>query len=75
VMDHLEQVLSTTKGSSMFSAGERKETFPAQSSQEDILAQLGVTGAPKPISDGPQPSIDQSPVPAPEKRAATALPS
>jgi hypothetical protein len=75
VMDHLEQVLSTTKGSSMFSAGERKETFPAQSSQEDILAQLGVTGAPKPISDGPQPSVDQSPVPAPEKRAATALPS
>jgi hypothetical protein len=79
VMDHLEQVLSTGRGTSLPSAVERQETSPTQSSQEDILAQLGVTGAPKPPSDGPQPSLYEttyvSPVSVNEKHASSAISS
>ncbi|KAL5118098.1 hypothetical protein ACEQ8H_003933 [Pleosporales sp. CAS-2024a] len=55
VMDHLEQVLSTTKNEPE-SINEEARASPQPSNlQEDILAKLGVTGAPKPPVDGPQP--------------------
>jgi hypothetical protein len=60
VMDHLEQVLSTAKGTPLPDTAERQGSYPTQSAQEDILAQLGVTGAPKPLSDGPQPLHHQA---------------
>jgi hypothetical protein len=72
VMDHLEQVLSTTKGTPIPSAGERQEIVPPQSSQEDILAQLGVTGAPKPISNAPEPSLYGPPLSALERHTTSA---
>jgi hypothetical protein len=54
VMDHLEQVLSATNGGpSQPKPTQGMLMSHAGPSQEDILAQLGVTGAPKPPSDEP----------------------
>jgi hypothetical protein len=79
VMDHLEQVLSTAKGTPLPSAVERQGSYPTQSTQEDILAQLGVTGAPKPLSEEPQPSHHQTThentVYVPEKHITSAISS
>jgi hypothetical protein len=75
VMDHLEQVLSTTKGTPIPSAGERQEMVSPRPSQEDILAQLGVTGAPKPISNEPQPQLCESPLSALERHTASVIAS
>jgi hypothetical protein len=51
VMDHLEQELSSTSGASRPEQMEHERSSPIECSQEDILAKLGVTGAPKPPSD------------------------
>jgi hypothetical protein len=71
VMDHLEQVLSTTKGASQSGPAEMQASPRSRDSQEDILAKLGVTGAPKPPTDGPQPppypSAHDSQMSIPEK--------
>lgn len=55
IMDNLEQALSTNHGGSTSSASKREAMPPLQGSQEDILAKLGVTGAPKPPSNEPIP--------------------
>jgi|TARA_R110002003_G_scaffold96_34_gene7711 hypothetical protein len=72
VMDHLEQVLSCTNGGSQQRSTKQQTQPGPRSSQEDILAKLGVTGAPKPPSNEPIslpfPAVDQRPVvPLPEK--------
>lgn len=60
VMDHLEQVLSRTNGGSSHPKPAQHTSVSAVgSSQEDILAKLGVTGAPKPPSDLPFPLPSQ----------------
>jgi hypothetical protein len=74
VMDHLEQVLSTTKGAQQPIKAEKQERSPSDDSQEDVLARLGVTGAPKPPTDGPQPppfeAAHEPHVPKPEQHVA-----
>ncbi|KAH4002268.1 hypothetical protein HBI26_058120 [Parastagonospora nodorum] len=52
VMDHLEQVLSTNKGASRSRSSGPQPSPPSHDAQEDILAKLGVTGAPKPPTEG-----------------------
>ncbi|KAF1919757.1 hypothetical protein BDU57DRAFT_513026 [Ampelomyces quisqualis] len=79
VMDHLEQVLCSTRGAPQTKGIRLKETH-TDVSQEDVLARLGVTGAPKPPSHDPLPPsllrLEQSQVSLPEKPAAQAfLPS
>ncbi|KAF2829198.1 hypothetical protein CC86DRAFT_185972 [Ophiobolus disseminans] len=80
VMDNLEQVLSGTNGEDLQPSTVQHTTMcPPAHSQEDILAKLGVTGAPKPPSDElmvlPFPSVDEAPrVAHPEKPAPSALP-
>lgn len=51
IMENLEQALSSTNGYSKSEQRKREEPAPAYTTQEDILAKLGVTGAPKPPSD------------------------
>ncbi|KAH7089214.1 hypothetical protein FB567DRAFT_591322 [Paraphoma chrysanthemicola] len=70
VMDHLEQVLSNTNESSQARSIQPQQSRPYQPSQEDILAKLGVTGAPKP------PSLEPVPLPFPtvDIEPAVALP-
>lgn len=74
VMDHLEQVLSTPKGGQQSRTAEKQEPSPSHDSQEDILARLGVTGAAKPPTDGPQQppfeAVSESLVSIPEKHSA-----
>lgn len=54
VMDHLEQVLARTNGGAPQPKPTQHSTASTSDpSQEDILAKLGVTGAPKPPSGDP----------------------
>jgi hypothetical protein len=53
IMDNLEQALTTTNGTARTTAVKQEASTPPQLSQDDILARLGVTGAPKPLSDEP----------------------
>jgi hypothetical protein len=53
VMDHLEQALVSTRRTPQSRAVGEQEATATDFSQEDILAKLGVTGAPKPPSDEP----------------------
>jgi hypothetical protein len=53
IMDNLEQALTATNGNSRFTTVKQEAAAPPQQSQDDILAMLGVTGAPKPSSDEP----------------------
>lgn len=53
VMDHLEQELANNNRGTQPDG--RLGVTSTESSQEDILARLGVTGAPKPPSDEPMP--------------------
>lgn len=53
IMDHLEQELASNNRAPQPNG--RVGTTITNSSQEDILAKLGVTGAPKPPSDEPMP--------------------
>lgn len=55
VMDNLEQALSAS-GEEPIPAAQTRETQPDRlQTQEDILALLGVTGPPKPVSEEPMP--------------------
>lgn len=74
VMDNLEQVLSATNGTATrFQPVQPKTDSPPAPSQEDILAKLGVTGAPKPHSNEPMSllfsSFDEAPRANPERQA------
>ncbi|KAJ4368276.1 hypothetical protein N0V83_006632 [Neocucurbitaria cava] len=53
IMDNLEQALSWSNGSSKPAGPKREAISSPKQSQEDILAMLGVTGAPKTPSDEP----------------------
>ncbi|CAO2654854.1 Nn.00g115870.m01.CDS01 [Neocucurbitaria sp. VM-36] len=55
IMDNLEQALSSSNGNSKPSGLKKDAASSPERSQEDILAMLGVTGAPKPPSDEPMP--------------------
>jgi hypothetical protein len=72
VMNHLEQELSSANGAPRPRAVEYQRLFPARCSQEETLAKLGVTGAPKPPSDGPllprSSGFDDAPLSLPEKQ-------
>jgi hypothetical protein len=74
VMDHLEQELSSTNRASSAKPVEHQHPSRTETSQEDILAKLGVTGAAKPPSEGPPqpdyPGLATPPVSLPEKPAA-----
>jgi hypothetical protein len=76
VMDHLEHVLTSAQGDPQTKVKGLKES-PTDVSQEDILARLGVTGAPKPPTHDPNmPSLrrfEQPEVSLPEKPAAKPL--
>ncbi|RAR08298.1 hypothetical protein DDE83_006058 [Stemphylium lycopersici] len=52
IMDNLEQAL-TNHGSGRSNTVKRETASPTRTSQEDILAELGVTGTPKPPSQEP----------------------
>ncbi|EMD95754.1 hypothetical protein COCC4DRAFT_77352 [Bipolaris maydis ATCC 48331] len=80
IMDNLEQALSTNHGGSTSSASKTEAVSPLQGSQEDILAKLGVTGAPKPPSNEPilvpySPSEVRQPVLPVEKPSAAPSPA
>ncbi|RMZ72629.1 Zinc finger CCHC-type [Pyrenophora seminiperda CCB06] len=70
IMDNLEQALATNNGSTKSSVMKRETASPAQPSQDDILAKLGVTGTPKPPSNDPI----LLPFPAFEVRSHESLP-
>lgn len=55
IMDNLEQALSGSNGESKPAYVKAERPSPPSLSQEDILAKLGVTGAPKPPTDEPLP--------------------
>ncbi|KAJ4983023.1 hypothetical protein SVAN01_11480 [Stagonosporopsis vannaccii] len=70
VMDNLEQALSAS-GEAPKPAAQMRATQPARGqTQEDILALLGVTGLPKPVSEEPLPF----PMPTPDVRPIMLLP-
>ncbi|EOA86932.1 uncharacterized protein SETTUDRAFT_153696 [Exserohilum turcica Et28A] len=76
IMDNLEQALSTNHGSAASSTAKHEAPSPPRGSQEDILAKLGVTGAPKPPSNEPIPvpyclSETKESSPVDEKPSAT----
>ncbi|KAI0590475.1 PAT1 domain-containing protein [Pyrenophora tritici-repentis] len=80
IMDNLEQALATNNGSTRSNVMRRETASPAQLSQDDILAKLGVTGAPKPPSNDPislpfSASEVQPPVSLPEKPVVAPLPA
>ncbi|KAH7398402.1 hypothetical protein BKA66DRAFT_407481, partial [Pyrenochaeta sp. MPI-SDFR-AT-0127] len=57
IMDNLEQALSNSKPTEL-----RQEAVASpRKTQEDILAMLGVTGTPKPLSGQPMPSPTSAP--------------
>lgn len=73
VMDDLEQVLSNTNGvAPQPRPVQHRPMSPPAPSQEDILAKLGVTGAPKPPSHEPValsfPAFNEAPPVAPLKK-------
>jgi hypothetical protein len=74
VMDHLEQALFSTKRTPQSKEVDEQDAAATKFSQEDILAKLGVTGAPKPPSNEPiLPAFqasDESRILLPEKPAA-----
>lgn len=75
VMDHLEQALSASGEDSMPADVPREPEHTKALTQEDILASLGVTGSPKPLSGEsmpfPMPTADEKPlVPLAEKPEA-----
>ncbi|KAH6613965.1 hypothetical protein C7974DRAFT_67525 [Boeremia exigua] len=59
VMDHLEQVLSASGEKPRSTSRDRTSQHCRPQTQEDILASLGVTGLPKPVSE------ESVPFPAP----------
>ncbi|KAJ4366025.1 hypothetical protein N0V95_000251 [Ascochyta clinopodiicola] len=71
IMDHLEQALSTSGEDSKTAALTRTDAPVNPQTQEDILASLGVTGLPKPVSGEPV-SLH---IPSPEERPSVLLPS
>lgn len=80
IMENLEQALSSGAESSKTQPGKPDALVPSALTQEDILAKLGVTGAPKPLSSQ-QPSLavqpkpaDRPPVYLPEKPLAAPQP-
>lgn len=71
IMDHLEQVLSAS-GEDPKPANFARESEPVQpQTQEDLLAALGVTGLPKPVSGEPMPF----PMPTSEEKPLAPLPA
>lgn len=75
IMDHLEQALSSS-GEDPKAADLARESEPTRpQTQEEILAALGVTGLPKPVSEEPMPlpsaTLEEQPlVPLPAKPEA-----
>ncbi|KAF9694381.1 hypothetical protein EKO04_007510 [Ascochyta lentis] len=70
IMDHLEQALSAS-GEDSETANLAREDEPVNpQTQEDILALLGVTGLPKPVSGEPV----SFPLPSPEEKPFVPLP-
>ncbi|KAF1839464.1 hypothetical protein BDW02DRAFT_486654 [Decorospora gaudefroyi] len=53
IMDNLEQALTTGCKTARPTVAKQETAPPPQASQDDILARLGVTGAPKPPSNEP----------------------
>lgn len=70
VMDHLEQALSASGEESKFANPKPEPAAAEPPTQEDILAALGVTGAPKPVSGESMPF----PMPTPEQSTLAPLP-
>ncbi|KZM25897.1 hypothetical protein ST47_g2907 [Ascochyta rabiei] len=70
IMDHLEQALSTSGEDVKTADLTRADESANPQTQEDILASLGVTGLPKPVSGEPVPF----PVPSPEEKPSVLLP-
>jgi hypothetical protein len=69
VMDHLEQALSASGEETKTAHPIRESAAVKPQTQEDILAALGVTGAPKPVSTDPM----SFPMPASEQRSPVSL--
>lgn len=70
VMDNLEQALSGDSGNSKHTTHASEPAPPKAQTQEDILAALGVTGQPKPVSGESMPF----PMPAQETKVDISLP-